>query len=54
MNTIEKKTIKSFIGNIANKGYASAQTVLEQIITEKMKYKVRNIVTKSKKETKKG
>jgi hypothetical protein len=54
MNTIEKKSVKSFIGSIANKDYASAQTVLEQVITEKMKNKVRNIVKKSKKETQKG
>lgn len=54
MNTITKKNIKSFIGNIAHKDYAAAQTVLEQIITEKMKNKVRDIVKKSKKETQKG
>lgn len=48
MNQDTKKTIKSFIGNIANKDYANAQTVLEQIVTEKMKNKVREIVKTSK------
>lgn len=54
MNILENKNIKSFIGSIANKDYASAQTVLEQIITEKMKNKVRDIVKKNKKVTQKG
>jgi hypothetical protein len=54
MNIIENKTIKSFIGSIANKDYASAQTVLEQVITEKMKNKVRDIVNKTKKVSQKG
>jgi len=53
MNQDTKKTIKSFIGNIANKDYANAQTVLEQIVTEKMKNKVREIVKTSKNSPKK-
>ena len=54
MNQDIKTSVRHFIGGIANKDYASAQTVLEQVITEKMKNKVRDIVKNSKKETKKG
>jgi len=54
MNTIENKTIKSFIGSITNKDYATAQTVLEQVVAEKMKNKVRDVVKNTKKISKKG
>ena len=49
MNQDTKKSIQQFIGNIANKEYASAQNSLQQAIAEKIKNKVRNYVNNSEK-----
>jgi hypothetical protein len=54
MNENTETSIRKFIGNIVNKDYANAQITLEQVITEKMKNKVREIVNKSKKVSQKG
>lgn len=53
MNQDIKTSIRKFIGDISNKDYAGAQNRLEQIVTEKMKNKVREIVKTSKNSPKK-
>jgi len=49
MNQDTKKSIQQFIGDIANKDYASAQNSLQQVVAEKIKNKVRDHVNFSKK-----
>jgi hypothetical protein len=49
MNQDTKKSIQQFIGNIANKDYASAQNSLQQVVAEKIKNKVRDYVKNPKK-----
>jgi len=49
MNSGVKTAIRQFIGNIANKDYASAQNSLQQTIAEKIKNKVREHVKNQEK-----
>ena len=49
MNSEVKKTIQQFIGNIANKDYASAQNSLQEVVAEKIKNKVRDHIKSPKK-----
>jgi ribosomal protein S20 len=50
MTKNENTLIKQFIGKIANKDFSNANSLLEKVVSEKIKTQVRNVVQKNKAE----
>lgn len=46
MTTQEKQNIQKLVGELANKNYSGAQTALQDTVTEKIKNKIRDYVSK--------
>lgn len=46
MTTQEKHNIQKLVGELANKNYSSAQAALQSAVTEKIKNKIRDYVSK--------
>jgi uncharacterized membrane protein YqhA len=44
----EKTSIQAFISKIANKDYSQAQAALQNIVTDKLKNKIRNYISQEK------